>query len=155
MLRSTSIHYLHQHRESSLSSNYYSQPLGSISTHATTHSNTFQNGTAYPTDPLYNLLAPHLILELPASEWLAPHQTEQVTHQSFISGVDLSQTSQQIRLLSPRAIPFIGATFSLLPLAVFFFKSQHFDTVSENSANSPSLEAKNIRFSLAQQLSHP
>jgi len=40
----------------------------------------FQNGTAYPTDPLYNLLTLHLILELSASEWLEPHQREQVTH---------------------------------------------------------------------------
>jgi hypothetical protein len=68
MVRSTSIHFLHRHRESSLSSNYYSQPLGSISTHATTPSNTFQNGAAYPTDPLYNFLALHLILELSAFE---------------------------------------------------------------------------------------
>jgi hypothetical protein len=31
------------------------------------YSNAFQNSTAYPTDPLYNLLTLHLILELSES----------------------------------------------------------------------------------------
>jgi hypothetical protein len=65
-----------------------------------------------------------------------------------------SQTSQQTHLLNPGAIPFLEATFSLLPLANFFFKPQHGNTVLESFVNPRSLQAKTFRFLSAQQLTY-
>jgi hypothetical protein len=115
------------------------------------HSNTFQNGTAYPTDPLYNLVALHLILGLSASEWLVPRQTEKVTHQSFISGVDLCQTSRQLTCGTQSNTRSRGNLQSS-PLAIFFFKPQRCNTALGSFVNYRSLQAKAFRFLSSQQL---